>query len=109
MQPVNRPLGYDCGSISIPNHHEVKRGTLKSIVRAAHLTDPQYAIFFTGNGTPAAYPEESEEDLFRETIDGDGTTHILCNKCAQPFCHSKSLDEMAAAKRDHRNQCTGSF
>ncbi|HEX9200120.1 MAG TPA: type II toxin-antitoxin system HicA family toxin [Acidobacteriaceae bacterium] len=33
-------------TISIPNHKEVKRETLKSIVRVAGYTDKQYRLYF---------------------------------------------------------------
>ncbi|MDQ2925841.1 MAG: type II toxin-antitoxin system HicA family toxin [Acidobacteriota bacterium] len=33
-------------NLSIPNHREVKRGTLKSLVRDAGLTDQKYRNFF---------------------------------------------------------------
>src|SRR5580698_10036343 len=55
--------------LSIPNHSEVKRQTLKKIVRDASLTDEQYAIFF--QGIKAVKPGASEEDAFRETPSSD--------------------------------------
>lgn len=35
-------------NLSIPNHAEVRKGTLKALVAAAGLTDKQYRDFFNG-------------------------------------------------------------
>jgi predicted RNA binding protein YcfA (HicA-like mRNA interferase family) len=35
-------------NLSIPNHKEVRKQTLKALVRAANLSDKQYRVFFDG-------------------------------------------------------------
>jgi predicted RNA binding protein YcfA (HicA-like mRNA interferase family) len=91
--------------LSIPNHREVKKETLKKIVRDASLTDEQYAVFFKGIKTSG--PDPSQEDAFRETPASDGKLQILCMICCQPVCLSADPAEIEAAKQGHQNQCTG--
>lgn len=92
--------------LSIPNHAEVKRGTLKSIVRAAGLTDDQYRVFFNGDARHAN-GIATEEELFREHVEPDGRSRIMCMTCGQPVCHSSDLTEILAAKEAHATQCVG--
>lgn len=35
-------------NLSIPNHKQVRKGTLKQLVSKAGLTDEQYRVFFDG-------------------------------------------------------------
>jgi predicted RNA binding protein YcfA (HicA-like mRNA interferase family) len=91
--------------LSIPNHREVKRQTLKKIVRDAGLTDEQYAVFFDG----AYQQSENSEggDLFKETIEQDGQSRIHCMTCCQEVCLSANPAEIEAAKLAHPSTCSG--
>jgi len=92
--------------LSIPNHREVKRQTLKGIVRSAGLTDEQYSIFF--REIPEATDKlEAVEDLFRETLEADGRSRVHCMKCCREICISIDPAEIAAAKQNHPLQCPG--
>jgi predicted RNA binding protein YcfA (HicA-like mRNA interferase family) len=92
--------------LSIPNHPEVKKQTLKKIVRDAGLTDEQYSIFF--HGVPKAdQPANPEEELFREAIEADGRCRIHCMACCQEVCLSADIKVLAAAKRAHPAVCSG--
>jgi predicted RNA binding protein YcfA (HicA-like mRNA interferase family) len=91
--------------LSIPNHQEVKKQTLKSIVRAAGLTDEQYASFFQGENR-ISEPKEANEP-FRETPEVDGRLHVHCPRCGQEVCVSADEAEIAAAKEQHPLKCTG--
>jgi len=93
--------------LSIPNHREVKRQTLKKIVRDAGLTDEQYAIFFQGVPGGASIGAIQDEDLFRETPDTDGKSRIHCMICCIEICLSADPVELAAAKQAHPAQCAG--
>ena len=62
--------------LSIPNHPEVKRQTLKKIVRDAGLTDEQYAIFFQGVPAIVENGELADEECYRETAQADGKSQI---------------------------------
>jgi hypothetical protein len=84
----------------------VKKETLKAIIRAAHLTDEQYAVFFNSKSPTMKSTRESEEEWFRETVEADGTKHLVCQKCGQALCHTRSLEELDVARRDHPGQCT---
>ena len=91
--------------LSIPNHREVKRGTLKRIVRDAGLTDEQYAVFF--NGVPKAKQPEDEAELFTVKLESDGRWRVHCATCCQPVCLSADEVELTAAKSAHILICTG--
>jgi predicted RNA binding protein YcfA (HicA-like mRNA interferase family) len=91
--------------LSIPNHREVKRGTLKRIVRDAGLTDEQYAFFF--QSIPQIAAATSEDELFRETLEGDGKSRIHCTVCCLEICLSADHSEISAAKLSHPSICTG--
>jgi predicted RNA binding protein YcfA (HicA-like mRNA interferase family) len=93
--------------LSIPNHPEVKKQTLKKIVRDAGLSDEQYAVFFHGI-TSQVQRIEDDEDLFRETIE-NGQTRVHCMKCGQQICHTAEPPEIAAAKENHPSSCAGSI
>jgi predicted RNA binding protein YcfA (HicA-like mRNA interferase family) len=92
--------------LSIPNHREVKKQTLKGIIRDAGLTDEQYAVFFQGSErfVMAASPAE---DNFAESKDKDGTSHVHCKDCCEEICVSCDPEVIAVAKRDHPAQCKG--
>ncbi|MGH9599884.1 MAG: type II toxin-antitoxin system HicA family toxin [Terracidiphilus sp.] len=92
--------------LSIPNHPEVKRQTLKKIVRDAGLTDEQYAIFFRGVAEVAERRIE-EEELFRETAEADGSSRVHCMTCCKEVCLSADPAEIASAKQLHLSGCTG--
>jgi predicted RNA binding protein YcfA (HicA-like mRNA interferase family) len=99
---IHHPQVY----LSIPNHHEVKRETLKKIVRDAGLTDEQYSIFF--QGVPqVALAAKTDEELFKETAEADGKCRIHCMVCCQEICFSAELEVLAAAKREHPAVCSG--
>jgi predicted RNA binding protein YcfA (HicA-like mRNA interferase family) len=92
--------------LSIPNHLEVKRQTLKKIVRDAGLTDEQYSVFF--HGVPQVVQAvNAGEDLFKESTEADGKCRIHCMVCCQEICLSADLEVLAAAKREHPAVCSG--
>ena len=92
--------------LSIPNHKEVKRGTLKRIVRDAGLSDEQYAVFF--DGIPKAKRlEEDDADLFTGKIEPDGRWRVHCAVCCQPVCLSADEGEIKTAQSEHIRNCTG--
>lgn len=93
--------------LSIPNHREVKRGTLKRIVRDAGLTDEQYAVFFDGAPQAMKEPAISDDELFRETPEADGKSRIHCTVCCREICNSDNPGEIVAAKLAHPSACTG--
>lgn len=99
----NHPEVY----LSIPNHDEVKKETLKSIIRAAQITDQQYAVFFHGKRRKNTEAVEQDEDCFKETSETDGRIRIHCTICFKEICCSTSLDEIALAKQDHPAACSG--
>ena len=94
--------------LSNPNKSEVKKGTLKAIVRDAGLTDEQYAVFFQGSQRtiPRGQAPPAEE-AFSEIRGADGKSHVHCRECCQEICASASVEEIEAAKRDHPSQCGG--
>jgi predicted RNA binding protein YcfA (HicA-like mRNA interferase family) len=92
--------------LSIPNHSEVKKQTLKKIVRDAGLSDEQYAVFF--QGVPQTGPRTTTaEESFRETVEPDGRYRIHCMTCCQQVCLSFDPAEIAAAKESHPAICAG--
>lgn len=91
--------------LSIPNHREVKRQTLKKIVHDAGLTDEQYAVFFAGMPRQSVAP--TEEELFRETVEQDGQFRIHCTTCCREVCLSADPIEISQAKAAHSSACAG--
>ena len=91
--------------LSIPNHPEVKKQTLKKIVRDAGLTDEQYAVFF--HEMPDTIETVAEDDLFKEIPQADGKSRIHCTTCCQEICLSADPVEIAAAKQLHPAKCSG--
>jgi predicted RNA binding protein YcfA (HicA-like mRNA interferase family) len=101
----NRPQVF----LSIPNHREVKRQTLKAIVRDAGLTDEQYAAFFDGRNLTATTIEPSPEDLYGVTPLAGGLSRIHCMKCGGEVCISANPVIIEAAKQNHPTTCTGAI
>lgn len=93
--------------LSIPNHAEVKKGTLKSILRDAGITDEQYAVFFASRPRKTVDLDASGDGDFRHTNEPDGKIRVHCSICCAEVCLSSEVDEIAALKTSHLGQCAG--
>jgi predicted RNA binding protein YcfA (HicA-like mRNA interferase family) len=93
--------------LSIPNHNEVKKGTLKSIIRDAGLSDEEYGLFFQRRGRSNVGSDVPAIERFRETVEPTGGKRIHCETCCQEVCFGHIEEELSVAKQAHRSSCTG--
>lgn len=100
---TNRPGVF----LSIPNHKQVKKETLKAIIRAAGITDEQYAVFFHVGESQPTELAASAEAQFRETRESDGRTRVHCMACCEQVCLSSDPGEISSAKGGHLAECSG--